>query len=813
MDTVEPQLIIKFDKNNKAKDIYFLTPYTKRDMVSLTDYYTYNVYEYLKTLDYGINNIKPIILQDHILLTLDISNTKAYIKSILNINENILLYSLWNNIDFEYIDKEIFNPFNIKENYKEVPQTTILYDIYTNIAKGAIFFILEESESKDSYLFHNNVRLNDKINYYLLKIMKNLNLYNYNIKTEDKININYNNNFHHNHYVNFLNLSDEYYKIYTDIDSNVIKFAGNKLTIIPEYKEDEKSLYLAKLEENHDKKVKNDSNKQSAVIKKDIFTSANDEIFLYDEEEFNNIITKNTDFKDVKIIQQKNKYTTTTTFDVVIHKKIHLDYDLIFFLTEIKKTKNIYLDPSKNINIITSKDHFSIRSTKEYLELPKYLTVIFLAYINIYENFSTTKPKIKIDNRYFSRYCQNSKTIKKKPILINNDLTNLNGAADTDKRWFRTEGGDIYVDKDNNLTYKCTDSKYKNIGFVNEIFQGMQICLPCCYLKSKEDTSTFKKCVYNEDIDLETLNPYLIKYKTYKILLDKNKFGEIDTKLYKLLNKNTSNTVNSLYKLENVKDYPIYRTFEDTDGKGILLTDLDSICDFIKRNDCIIIKEGMFLFSDKTIKKLKNYIDCNEPTVKDDRNEPMVNRNEPTVNQNEPTVNQSEANEHKEFKLLIIVKDKLHSINNLTKTKNDYKIKMEDLNIPQWKEIYNKIKNINRFNYKIEDENLIYKNNLLYLKTVDNKNELIKFQLKSKYFIIYNNISLAPNTIANYIIFNYCSKYFNNIYTEDMEVFQRIWIINLLNILEIKNSLLTKENIDNLKIRLDNYIHEVRKTY
>lgn len=355
---IEPQIILHFNSNRKVKRIVFLTFGDIDD-----NSFVYNTLTYLKTSQPNgfEDNVTIEIINDHIFVSLKLNYVRGYIRNLLKIQENIVIFSIWNNIDYEYSSIDIFNPFLIKSDItvKEVSDNVILYEIYKNVCLGGIFCVVEESSLKKKHLARGGTYL-PKISYYVNKIIPNITKNNFELLTTIKENKDYINNLKYKHIVRFLNI-ESYNPNYKTVLSwqtrNSIFLSGNKLTITNN--SPSKDLYVYDESDNN------------------ICSFFNEIVVINNEDKFWPILKLNiNDFKDLDIKKSKHKFIIIVNFNVFLPPKINLDYEFDFLIEETKKTRNIFLDPTKKINIITSKDHISFRSSILYSRLSEYFSLM-----------------------------------------------------------------------------------------------------------------------------------------------------------------------------------------------------------------------------------------------------------------------------------------------------------------------------------------------------------------------------------------------------------------------------------------------------
>lgn len=647
---IYPQLILEYTENNEINQVIFLSYNEKEDIIESPVYKLYEILSQSKTFK---NEYK--IIKAHIFLTLNVNEIKAYIKYLLNINYNFILFSLFNNIEY-YYDNQIFSPFiNLKVIPKERNDTEYFYMFYNDAVNKAIFCIFPSNKE-------NIISYNPSWEKFSDKIINNIIKYDYQINIDKIISISYVSNLTYNTIFQILQNMDLKI-IFLSHQDNDIFISGMDL----------------KLYENN------------VLFVYDNF----DELIFYYDYSFN--VSDNDKFNDLNLnIDIKNKvniYKYIVSFDTKLYFNIDIDFNFDFFIKTNKTTKNIFNDIGNKLTIITSKDHINFKTRYENDLLIEYFTYMILGYNNIYNEYTNVNKNIKINNLYISRFCQNSKNIFRKPILIEGDF-DKNNYIQLSPNFYRgkiinnKKLSDIYINQEG-LHYKCqTDNTY--INFISNIYKTSNICLPCCYNNDKTHTNIFKKCVYDQELSSkinlkESIDPYI--QKNMKVLYSNNKLGLLNDKLNSILNKNNILKLKNL-RIDEAKNYIVYMKEEESDD-NILFDELISYIE--KKND--------------------NYIIFNEDNI-------YINRLDYFDN----------------YKILIYIKNKLYKLVRIDKKKNVDKIEITELNND--KEFIHKI--ISKFK-------LYFNNQLFYYKY---KDILIEYNYNNLYInnFIYNNYQ------TNYII-------------------------------------------------------------
>jgi hypothetical protein len=737
----DPQIIFIYNAQGNIKKTIFLT-YNKENLLKSKQY---QIYEYYK------NNINIFItdeyeiIQNHILLTLTIGEIKAYIRhQILKTDLKILLFSLWNNIDYINKNESIFNPFDLENQvYEKIPETTLIYKIYNQVAFISIFCVLDEDSISPDLCSEGFYK--EEIFNFIDPIMKyhNDNLENLEISIEKKDKIIYNINtqkylFYDIQNLKFVNKTiNEYHNYYSYISGNVLK--------------------ILKPQENLF-----DINISIFNDEKEILFINNDILSILDIEEYNKILLMFPGLENIIIKQKVTKQSIKIDYNISLGILV-LDYDIDFFIDETKKTKNIFLDRSKSINIITSNNHtyFSTYQTPQ-INLYVYIIKIIIGIQLLRNKINFLLIDKKKGNRYFSRYCQGIRnpeqidinTINKDDFIIHENIYYEN----------KKNAGDVFFHNKTQQYVQCKHKNIHNIGFIKELYQGYNICYPCCYKKKKNDNEIFKNCIFNLNIKEKiAYDPYIRIFKQYRVIVDNFKLSLLLDKINILFN--SSNIIynerpqnldkyiyiNKYNKIEEAKNYIIYTTNKD----NIDFKDIKSI----KEN----YSPCMFF--------LNNEIYYNQDIIPDYYKDPDTFL--------------------KNFKFYLIIQNKLHIIQTINKKYNDSDIIVSDIDINIKKRI------IDKYFFPI------------FTNYTEDK------QVSTKYLYKANNISLYPNTLGFYIVNVLYIKYFDTIFSidnEDILLYKITFLINLLNISKIDINFNINFNLNsntkNIILNLLKYLNE-----
>lgn len=801
MFVLEPQLLLIFNNQGNVIKTYFLYYY---DDIENT-----NIYKYFNSIiknKYNINEYN--ILKKHILLTQSIDESVGFIrKEILNTENPILLFSLFNNISYYGINENsIFNPFDRSTYGDKINSNLILYSIYPNICKFGIFCVIEGDNNNSIYSYG---EYDPDINKFIDDIINKINdednyslEFNVNIKASQELLINNSINFISNiqkdkNPISIIkNINNEYYSsgnflvYFTTKNHNMtILFYNNNEFDNSEYNDEVIGQLI-------DKNLK-------------IFDYNNDFVQNLDNTLLSKfIINKNTIFKKTSILMNIS----------MINLLPPLNKYPYFLSYNINNRKNILFDRSKKINIIITKKKIDfISSTIKDINIFKYITFFLIGIQILDDKIEFDYKDVKKGLIYFARYCQG----KRKPVrfnILSNDY--LNNLKEIMKDIYETEDG-YHAYKKDKVLHICKDDIYKYIGFNKAILQGWNICYPCCYKKEKYNASTFVNCIYDKKMEIN-VDPYLGKSDHYRLLIDSTQIGALNGDLNMLFNKNSqfikttkyltkknkdiekyietyiksnnisSNTLNNYKnkKLQYIKiDHEDEFSFIELNINGTfkilnkskekepktsinILQDnyeklkiFDSFILLNLRNRIELAKNYVIYVANFTLPDVDNYWDIDDNNIyfiKDD----IVFSNVLKEKYLKGKIKLEDIN------LYLVIQKKIHEfkIINRTPTSN---IILSDINPTFKKKIINIILNIKSFLLEKTYGDFTSKDNLFFYK-----NKYIDLKINTKYFLNYENLTLDNKTLG--IFFErFYQPYFNTLYTKtNKKDLIKTWFIN-----------------------------------
>lgn len=481
---MEPQLVLVYNNQGYVTRSYFLTP-----LVLDEKSFAVSFYNVLKENNSSNFPKDYELINYHIPLTYNVERIKGTLAYLLDIPNPFILFSLTENIEFYYNDKRIFNPFKQDDKFQVLHRnkTDSLINFYTHAVNRLVLCVLEANENSSS-LVKNNATFGefDEEDYdWMEKILNNIALNKYELTTEENIFIMYTCTLPWS--LVFSLLDDPNYIVeYQD-------YANGKYTVSGRLVLDT-SL---------------DDFSFSVYKDKDLIFNYNNTLFIVNDKLWNEIPQ---DYKkDLEIKGKQESRKSVVKFDTKLNFSLNLNINFNFIIKPTEKTKNIYSDVSNKINIITSLDHITYRYKTNYPGFSKYLTYIILGYNHIDNDIEGLKKNVKVHNLYISRFCQNSKTVFRKPIVTTEEFDptkydKLSSNFYRGKEIEITKMGknnkvnvttkkvsDIYIDS-YDVAYRCPDADIPHLGFLDNVLNQSNICIPCCYNQNKENSASFKKC-------------------------------------------------------------------------------------------------------------------------------------------------------------------------------------------------------------------------------------------------------------------------------------------------------------------------------
>lgn len=128
---VSPQLVLQVGKGQEVERALYLTPYDYIDEKS-------PIYYFLRS---HLNIQRPEIVKRHILLTLRMTQLKGYLGNLLDIKDDIIIYSHKNNLEYSYVDNTIFNPFVYTQKKTLLKNDSFLYNVYSGACDFLVIWV------------------------------------------------------------------------------------------------------------------------------------------------------------------------------------------------------------------------------------------------------------------------------------------------------------------------------------------------------------------------------------------------------------------------------------------------------------------------------------------------------------------------------------------------------------------------------------------------------------------------------------------------------------------------------------------------
>nr|WGO62724.1 early transcription factor large subunit [Wadden Sea poxvirus] len=472
---ISPQLVLQIGKHQEIERTLYLSPNGILDEKSPIYYFLYN----------HLNIKNPEILKRHILLTLRMRQLKGYIGYLLDINDEIIIYSHKNNLEYSYVDNTIFNPFVHTQKKTLIKSDGFLYNNYPGACDFLVIWVARSKDTSVSELGsyeevdNNIIKFESK----LLEVFPNLDL---SMNVESK----FNNIFRTNLKVSGLKkiikkmqYHIDYKFLLSKYDEFFINMTGNNFILTDEM------LNLS---------IWNDDNSLALSTDGDTITINNVKLF-----------TELISDLDTRMERIKGDITYKVSLSTPITSRIKLDIETSFIFIETA-TNNILLSADKRISIILAKNHISIKVKNYIPNIEKYFTFLVIAINNMFNNIQQSSDFTKIETIYWSRICQNTKNKHRKPTIVpflEPDMKKIS------ENFYKSDKKEIFVNS-NGVMFSCLDplGKYNNIGFLSIFHRLQKICIPCCFLRDQSHTETFSSCIYQKEIDKKFINPYVLNF-------------------------------------------------------------------------------------------------------------------------------------------------------------------------------------------------------------------------------------------------------------------------------------------------------------
>lgn len=314
-----------------------------------------------------------------------------------------------------------------------------------------------------------------------------------------------------------------------------------------------------------------------------MFVISNKKIVVNDIEVFQLFLSEMMKIKDIVIPERYNNsvmYTFKTSSN--INQNLYDNEHLEMFFTNNKEwnIKNILMSKNSKMIIFLSKTTIKIKTTTSYIGFAIHASKILEAISILSGEEEDLSLFGKTQGIYWSRICQNSQDIIRKPIksvVTSDDNTNY-----TDNH--------LILD---GYKYECLsewESKY--IGILKKPYEIGNICLPCCYKIKQTSKSIFKKC-FEDSVILSDISTYSLFIIDGGRVLNKRRLGFMEDQYNLYMNKNNK------IKLDGKMLVSCNEYFLLSGNNPIsIVNNNDDIIDFLNENpNIVIIRDNTFCTS------------------------------------------------------------------------------------------------------------------------------------------------------------------------------------------------------------------------
>ncbi|AAF17979.1 gp096L [Rabbit fibroma virus] len=553
---VSPQLVLYVEKGQKIKRVLYLTPYGVLDDKSPIYYF---LSTHLKITD-------PEIHRRHILLTLKISQLKGYLCNLLDIRNDIIIYSHKNNLEYSYVDNTIFNPFVHTQKKTLIKSDGFLYNIYPGACDFLVIWVANADDTSIAeFGSYEDVDVNIlKFETRLLEVFDNLDL---DMNIESKFNNIFRTNLKFTGLRKLIKKINElnglYYKsLLYKSDEYFINLTGNKFILTDE------RLNLTVWDPD-------------GVV---TFSSDGDTITINNVKLFTSLLTD----IDLQMERIKGDVTYKIFLSTPITSRIKLNIETSFIFVETA-TNNILLSADKRISIILAKNHISIKVKNYIPNIEKYFTFLVIAINSMFNNIQQASDFTKIETVYWSRICQNTKNKHRKPVIVSSLDDNMEKVSDN---FYKSSTKEVFINS-SGIMFSCLDplNKYNYVGFLSIFYRLQKMCIPCCFLKNQSHTETFSSCVHQKEITSDVINPYILNFGK---VVTKSKISFLPIIFDSFFNKG----VKIIFEQDNkrLKETIGYHVVKSCDEDIKRLRTISDIIMFVNEDKNILIAEDIIYF-------------------------------------------------------------------------------------------------------------------------------------------------------------------------------------------------------------------------
>ncbi|CAD90675.1 A8L protein [Cowpox virus] len=551
-----PQLVLQVGKGQEVERALYLTPYDYIDEKS-------PIYYFLRS---HLNIQQPEIVKRHILLTLRMTQLKGYLGNLLDIKDDIIIYSHKNNLEYSYVDNTIFNPFVYTQKKTLLKNDSFLYNVYPGACDFLVIWVARACDTSipefGSYEDVDNNII--KFETMLMEVFPQLDL---DITVESK----FNNIFRTNLKLTGLkkiiqrvqDLDINYKSLLSRYDEHFINMTGNHFIL-------------------------NDEQLNLSIWDLDgtlALSSDGDTVMINNVKLFTDLVSD----IDTQMERIKGDITYKVHLATPINSRIKLDIETSFIFIETA-TNNILLSSDKKISIILAKNHISIKVKNHIPNIEKYFTFLVIAINAMFNSVQKSADFTKVETVYWSRICQNTKNKNRKPIIINYLDP---GMKKISNNFYRSDEKEVFIN-DNGIMFTCMDplGKYNKVGFLNIFHDMRKYCIPCCFLHDQSHRSTFSSCVHQIDVEKKIVSPYILNFGK---VVTESKMSFLPIIFDAFLNDGmTANMEQDNKRLKETSGYHIVRCCAGDDIVRLRTT--SDIIQFVNEDKNILIVNDMVYF-------------------------------------------------------------------------------------------------------------------------------------------------------------------------------------------------------------------------
>ncbi|DAD53016.1 TPA_asm: early gene transcription factor VETF 82 kDa [Vaccinia virus] len=553
---VSPQLVLQVGKGQEVERALYLTPYDYIDEKS-------PIYYFLRS---HLNIQQPEIVKRHILLTLRMTQLKGYLGNLLDIKDDIIIYSHKNNLEYSYVDNTIFNPFVYTQKKTLLKNDSFLYNVYPGACDFLVIWVARACDTSipefGSYEDVDNNII--KFETMLMEVFPQLDL---DITVESK----FNNIFRTNLKLTGLkkiiqrvqDLDINYKSLLSRYDEHFINMTGNHFIL----NDEQLNLSIWDLD--------------GALA----LSSDGDTVMINNVKLFTDLVSD----IDTQMERIKGDITYKVHLATPINSRIKLDIETSFIFIETA-TNNILLSSDKKISIILAKNHISIKVKNHIPNIEKYFTFLVIAINAMFNSVQKSADFTKVETVYWSRICQNTKNKNRKPIIINYLDP---GMKKISNNFYKSDEKEVFIN-DNGIMFTCMDplGKYNKVGFLNIFHDMRKYCIPCCFLHDQSHRSTFSSCVHQIDVEKKIVSPYILNFGK---VVTESKMSFLPIIFDAFLNDGmTANMEQDNKRLKETSGYHIVRCCAGDDIVRLRTT--SDIIQFVNEDKNILIVNDMVYF-------------------------------------------------------------------------------------------------------------------------------------------------------------------------------------------------------------------------